>query len=211
MKNFILRTGLVCILFLMQATAQNNFIKVSPTTDPKCVTYYQYKGELYCTTTAEENSQPVDSHLKEYEKLKIKFDERPWQIAWGKIEQDGTSSIEYIPKGENINNWHELITSQFFPDLQQKITPKRFAELFQQQYIDAGYKPVVTFLEDSPNQVIVEFRINQPKNQIYDEMQMLTQDDKGLYILHYVVKKADMGTKEREKWFKNLKDSSIKQ
>lgn len=210
MKIFISWTGLVCLLFILQAEADNHFIKVSPTTDAKCVTYYRYQGELYCSTTAEKNTQLLDPHLKEYERLNIKFDDRAWQLAWGKVEKDGTTSLEYIPKGGNIENWHELITSQFFPDLQQKVTPKQFAELFHQQYLTAGYKPIVTFLEDIPNQVIVEFRFNQTKNQTYDEMQMLTQDTKGLYMLHYVVKKADMGKKEREKWLANLQNSKIK-
>lgn len=186
-----------------------NLVKVSPSNDAKCVEYYTYQGELYCSTTAQ-NSQPIDPHIKQYEKLTIVFDDRPWQLGWGKKETDSTTTLEYVPMGENIDHWNELITSQFFPGLQEKVSPRQFADMFAQQLKEGGYKPIVTILEDTPDQVIVEFRIEQPKNQAQDELQMITVDNKGLYLLHYVIKKADMGQENRKKWFNNLKNSVIK-
>lgn len=207
----------ISILYIMLNTMASEastidpagLIKVTPNNNVKCVDYYNYKGELYCSTTGQ-NPQPVDPHLKEFEKLKIVFDDRPWQIGWGKKEPTVTM-IEYIPNGEDIEHWNELITSQFFPELHNNITPKQFADLFVEKLKDQGYKPIVTFFEDTPDQVIYEYRIEQPENQMQDEMQMITVDNKGLYILHYVIKKADMGQKNREKWFHNLKNSMIKQ
>jgi hypothetical protein len=186
----------------------NHLVKVTPNNDIKCVDYYTYKGELYCSTTAH-HPPLIDKHVKQYEKLTIKFDNRTWQIAWGKKEPDSTI-IEYVPMGEDIEHWNELITSQFFPGLQKKVTPKQFADLFAQRLKNLGYNPIITFLENSPDQVIVEFRIEQPKNQAQDELQMITVDNQGLYLLHYVIKKADMGQKNRAEWFQNLKSSTIK-
>lgn len=188
----------------------NDLVKVTPNNDVKCVTYYTYKHELYCSTTANNNPQPVDPQVKEYEKLAIAFDDRPWQIGWGKKETDATTTIEYIPAGEDIEHWNELITSQFFPGLQEKVTPRQFADLFAQQLKNSGYNPIVTLLKDTPDQVIAEFRIEQPKNQAQDELQMITSDKNGIYLLHYAVKKSDMGQKNREKWVQNLKNSTIK-
>lgn len=212
-KNFIFCLGLSYIILNSHFAAAvmlnpDELIKVTGETNAKCVEYFQYKGELYCSTKAY-GSEPVDPKLNQEEKLHIQFDNRPWQIGWGKIKPDYIS-IEYIPMGDNINNWNELITSQFFPDLQQKITPKKFAELFMQQYRESGYKPIVSYLLDTSDKVIVEYRIEEPKNQAQDELLMITQDDKGIYLLHYVIKKADMGQKNRDKWLKNLKDSTIK-
>lgn len=113
--------------------------------------------------------------------------------------------------GESIENWNELITSQFFPGLEQKVTPKEFADSFVERLKSAGYKPIVHFFKATPTQVIFEYRIEQPKNQAQDEIVMLTYDNKGLYMLHYVVKKADMGQDNRKKWVNNLEKSSIKQ
>lgn len=186
----------------------SNLIKVAPNNNSKCIEYYFYKNELYCSTTAF-SKEPVDPHLIQSEKLNIQFDDRPWRLGWGKVTSN-FNSLEYVPADENINQWNELITSQFFPDLQNKITPKKFADLFVQNLKDQGYKPIVSFLKDTKNQVIFEYRIEQPENQIQDELQMVTSNNKGLYVLHYVIKKFDMGQKNRDKWVQNLANSTIK-
>lgn len=202
--------SLIAYSITANATPLNpsDLVKVTPNNNVKCVDYYSYKKELYCTTT--HHPEAVDPEVKSYERLNIVFDDRPWKIGWGKKEADSTTTVEYVPMNEDIENWNELITSQFFPDLQEKVTPKQFAELFGQRLKESGYKPIITFLKDSPDQVIVELRIAEPKNQAQDEMQMITADNKGIYMLHYVVKQADMGAENRKKWFENLKNSTIK-
>lgn len=185
-----------------------NLIKVTPNDNAQCVEYYFHMGELYCSTTAL-SSQSVKQNLLQDEKLKIQFDNRYWQAAWEKKDSTLTT-IEYIFDGENINHWNELITSQFFPGLQTKLTPKQFAETFLQNLKSLGYKPIITFFPATNNTVLFEFRIEQPQNQIQDELQMITMDNQGLYVLHYVIKKADMGKSERKKWLQNLGNSFIK-
>ncbi|WP_199739184.1 hypothetical protein [Legionella qingyii] len=59
--------------------------------------YYLYKDVLYCNSTTD--YEPIDPQIKNYEKLKIAFDERPWQMAWGNKNSIGTT-IEYIPAGD---------------------------------------------------------------------------------------------------------------
>lgn len=199
------------ILTSFTATAAvdvNKLVKITPENKAKCVEYYHYKGELYCSTVAQD-SQPIDARLKDEEKLDIVFDDRPWQMVWGKQTPEMTT-IEYVPNGDNINDWHELVTSQFFPGLQDKITPLQYAELIIQKIKDAGYRSIIKFFQKSNDQVIFEFRIESPDNQKQDELQMIRSDDKGIYVLHYVIKNADMGQKNRETWLQNLKDSKIK-
>lgn len=187
----------------------STLVKVTPGNDPRCVEYYIYKDEIYCSTTAQ-SSQPVDPNIKQYEKLNIVFDDRPWKMAWGNKDETGMT-VEYVPNGEDVEHWNELVTSQFFPGLQDKATLKEFAENFIQDLKDAGYDPLISFLQESEDQVIFEFRIEHPENQIQDELEMITKDNKGIYLLHYVIKKADMGQENRDKWFQNLKDSTIKE
>ncbi|MBV9576499.1 MAG: hypothetical protein JO149_07735, partial [Gammaproteobacteria bacterium] len=102
----------------------NNLIKVVPTTATKCVEYYYYKQELYCSTTAQQ-AKAVDPNLNKEERQKIVFDERPWSLAWGKVTP-AIITIEYVPAGEKIEQWHELITTQFIPNIQDKITLKYY-------------------------------------------------------------------------------------
>ena len=186
----------------------SKLIKVTPANNSKCVEYYSHNDGLYCSTVSLQ-SQSIDPTLLQHEKLKIMFDDRYWQAAWGK-NNSRITTIEYIPSGDDINHWNELITSQFFPGLQEKVTPKQFAEYFLRDLKKSGYKPIVSFLENTNNRVIFEFRLEQPSNQIQDELQMVTTDNQGLYVLHYAIKKADMGQQNREKWLQNLQRSSIK-
>ena len=205
---FFVSANLLLFSFTATAIDVSKLAPITPENRADCVEYYHYKGELYCSTVAQD-SQPIDAGLKDAEKLKIVFDTRPWQLAWGKQTPEMTM-IEYVPNGDNINDWHELVTSQFFPGLQEKTTPLQYAELIIQKMKEAGYKPVIKFFQKSNDQVIFEFRIAAPENQKQDELQLIRSDDQGIYVLHYVIKEADMGQKNRDVWLQNLKNSKIK-
>jgi hypothetical protein len=186
----------------------SKLMKVTGESSPSCVEYYSVNGELYCSTEALQ-SKAMDIAIVTYEKQNIKFDNRAWKIAWGK-KTPYITTVEYVPRGEDINNWHELVTTQFMPGLQDMVTPKAFAEKFLKGYEESGFKPDATFLKDTPDQVIFEFKITAPLSQIQDEIQVITKGKDGLYAVHYAIKEADMGKEKRSLWLKNLTDSSIK-
>ncbi|QMT59891.1 hypothetical protein [Legionella sp. PC997] len=196
----------VMMSFLAQGApfSLDNMIKVTPENDTQCVQYYLYKGVLYCNSTTDSN--PIDSQIRNYEQLKISFDERPWKMAWGNKNSIGTT-IEYVPAGDDINHWLELVTSQYFPGLQKKTSLKQFANTLIKNLTDLGYQPIITFHENTENRVLLEIRIEKPENQIRDELEMLIKDNNGIYLLQYVIKKSDMGNENRQRWINNLKNS----
>jgi len=209
LSKFSTTICLVCIaLPVIAADLPGGLIKVNTTNNPACVTWYTINNEAWCSTEASKEP-PVDPAIRSYEKQKIQFDQRPWQAAWGK-KTDLITTVEYVPAGENVEQWNELITSQFMPNLQDKFSPKQFVEVMIQQLKDGGFNPVITILSDTPDQVMFEFRITTPDNMIQDELQKVTRGKDGIYVLHYVIKKADMGEKNRSLWIKNLEASSIK-
>lgn len=212
MKNgffwFLTSLGIAALPSLALADIpQDKLIKVTKDANVKCVEYYHYKGELYCSTEAI-SKQPADAEIVKYEKFNVQFDNRKWQLAWGK-KTDSLTTVEYVPSGDDINHWHELVTSQFFPSLQEKVTPKEFADVMINHLKEAGYTPIITFIKDTPDQVIYEFRIESPENQIQDELQMINKGKDGIYVLHYVIKKKDMGKNNRDLWVNNLSQSSM--
>ena len=186
----------------------NDLIKVTKDTTKKCVEYYSYKGEMYCSTKAL-SPNPASKLVKSYEKQVVVFDDRAWHPAWGKQSSTETT-VEYVPLGDDINNWHELVTSQFFGGIQDKASPKQFADMIIVQLSEQGFAPIVTFHQQSPDQVIFEFQIDKPKSQTQDELQMVTKGKDGLYILHYAIKKQDMGKADRDKWLQNFSQSHPK-
>jgi hypothetical protein len=184
-----------------------NVIKVTEKNNPKCIDYLTYKGEMYCSLTAMD-SEPMDPQLLSYEKQTIQFDSRPWRAAWGK-HGDSITSIEYIPVGDNINNWHELITSQFIPgfsDVSAKEWGKRFFESLEK----TGIVYTTQVIENNGSVFLFEFRVQKPQNLRQDEIQKVVKGPDGIYVLHYAIKKEDMGAENRAKWIKNLKASALK-
>lgn len=183
----------------------NNLTIVNKGNETQCVQYYVYKGMLYCDATLT-HSNTINPQIKNEEKIKIVFDERPWQLAWGNKNSVG-ATIEYVPAGDDINNWKELVTSQFFPGLQEKITLKEFADTLILNMKSLGFNPNVTYHVNTEDRILLEIRIEEPQTQAQDELELLIKDDQGIYLLHYVIKKADMGKANRDKWLQNLQKS----
>lgn len=201
----LLFSTLVCTVTAANDT--QDLVKVTPANNPSCVEYFDYHGEMYCRTNAKASTS-VDAHLITEERINIPFDDRPWQIAWAKKTAQ-ILTIEYVSSGDNIDHWNELITTQFLPGLQKKVTPEDYAAAIIKQLKETDFNPTVKILEKNPNLVIFEFSISSPGNE-QDEIQLITADDNGMYVLHYVIKKTDMGDKSRQAWLLRFKSMTIK-
>lgn len=194
---------------LQAADNAADLIKVTADTNPKCVTYYLYQGAMYCSTKSSHMDTPINPDIMNYEKQTVVFDHRAWKAALGKKDDTGMT-VEYVPMGEDIENWHELITSQYFPGIQNVTTPMQFATTLIENIKKAGFAPIIKFYEKTDDQVIFEFRIESPNNEVQDEIQKVTKGKDGLYVLHYAIKVPDMDQKTRTLWLSNLKKSSPK-
>lgn len=183
----------------------SSLIKVEKGKNTQCAEYYNYKGELYCSTTAQRLKDTPQDYAS-LEKQTLVFDERPWYAAWGQ-KTDAITTIEYIPKGEKIDQWQELVTSQFIPGLQDKISPKVFSENVIKYLKDSGLDPKINMISEEPNRVMFEFQVLEPENLKQHELQLITKGTDGIYVLHYVIKKAPMDKALREKWIKILNES----
>ncbi|HAT8751141.1 TPA: hypothetical protein JBA38_05505 [Legionella pneumophila] len=204
---FGLLNAVICYAEPNGSSLPKELIKVNKENNPKCVEFVTYKGELYCSVVPLADSSS-DSQVIHYEKQIVRFDDRPWKIAWGK-KTDKVVTIEYIPVGDDINNWKELITTQFMPGL-INMTPAQFGSQFLYKLNKSGVKYIVHVIEEQPNLLIFEFKIQEPANLQQDEILKITKGKDGIYVLHYAIKKSDMTKENRDKWVKNLKSSFIK-
>src|SRR5207244_3872297 len=107
--SLILITALSIKVIAIAEINTSSLIKLNAENKSQCVEYYIYNKQIYCTTTAFDTSSPAPN-TKDLEKFHIHFDHRPWRIAWSK-QTPISQTIEYIPFGEKINKWRELITS----------------------------------------------------------------------------------------------------
>lgn len=208
MKKFHVFWVILLPLILSNAFAAidpNALVKVTSEMKAKCVEYYHYQGSLYCSTA--QSTANIDPKTITYEKQTLVFDDRPWLASWGKKSPEITT-VEYIPNGDDINHWNELVTSQFIPN--SEITPKIYASTFIDNLKKSGFDPVITMHEDNDDEVLFEFQIKDPETQKQDEIQLIRKSKDGLYIVHYVIKQFDMGKENRKKWIDLLKQSKIR-
>lgn len=199
---------LAILPFSLQAEEEavpEGLIKVDKNSNTKCAEYYNYKGELYCSTTANRLKQTPNDYSG-YEQQTIVFDDRPWQAGWGQ-KTDAITTIEYIPKGDKIGDWKELVTSQYIPNLQKNVTPKKFSEEVIQYLKDSGLDPTINIISETPNRVLFEFQVLEPENLKQHELQLITKGSNGMYVLHYVIKEAPMDPQLRTKWIDLLNKS----
>ncbi|HAZ7572684.1 hypothetical protein OQJ02_11280 [Legionella sp. PATHC032] len=199
--------SVICYAKPYSPSLPEGLIKVNKDNNPKCVEFVTYQGELYCSVVPLTDSS-TDSQVINYEKQIVRFDDRPWKIVWGK-KTDQVVTVEYIPVGDDINDWKELITTQFMPGFTH-MTPTRFGNEFLYNLNKSGVKYIVNVIEEKPELLIFEFKVQEPANLQQDEILKITKGKDGIYVLHYAIKKSDMTKENRDKWIKNLKNSFIK-
>lgn len=189
-------------------TASNGLYKVTVINKPRCIEFYHYKSALYCSTIAF-TRKPIDRDIINYEKFDIVFDEQAWLAARGNKE-DFSYAVQYIPKGDTLENWHEMVTSQFIPRVQAQLQPIQYFNRIMEGITNAGFQPTLTVIEETPDEVTAEFQVSAPeKNVNQDEIMRIIKTDNGFYVLHYATHNGDMGANTRKKWIANLKKSKI--
>lgn len=183
-----------------------NYI-VKPSKNTKCIQYLKINGEGYCTTVSiKELEQPNVESPKE--RISFIFDDRKWKKTWWNCDEF-SCGIEYILEDDDINNWKELVTTQFTKTSNVPI------DLYYTKFVEgiSAFQPKekikYNVIKKSQGDILFEFQITNPSN-IQDELHRAISTKYGLYIFRYTVKKPDMGNELRAKWIKIISNASIK-
>lgn len=130
-----------------------------------------------------------------------------WKLA-NQQENNDLLLAEYVTNGESIDHWTQLFTIQYFKfELRKDVTPEMFANAEMAPLKDQNYKLDYKKINLGPKEGMIEFRIEEPANEQQDEIQRINiTPDTKLTVIHYVIKKADMGVDERKKWIKILNE-----
>lgn len=159
-------------------------------------TFFGMVLSFYCQAQAPAPS-PTDS---------LSIGGKEWRLRY-KAETNETKILEFVTNSETINKWTELITFQKFKyKFPKTVAPMSFADKEIANIKEKGYKYTYTSFDSTPLEATIEFRILTPLDQQQDEIQRIvkTPDDE-LIVLHYAIKKSDMGDMERSKWVSVLK------
>jgi hypothetical protein len=210
-QKYVVAGAILALSFCAKGYAEidrSKLIEVNAENKQRCVEFYAIDQKMYCST---EILMPAQTRIDavNHEKFKVVFDNRHWHPAWGKHEAS-TTTLEYVPEGQKVESWNELITTQFQPGLQLNTTPMQYTQWLKQSLTQRGYNPDFIIHEQSPQEVILEFKVKAPKAEMQDELQRIIAGKDGMYFIHYAIRQPDMQQSHREKWFKNLKAASVK-
>ena len=155
---------------------------------------------LTCNISALEVAKPV-------------FDQREWQLAWSKkAGTDQETFNEYILKGDNIQNWSELVTIQFFPGLQNKISLNVFANSTKDSITHICPSTEWNVLQKTKTEIIWQFTVtNCHGQQDQTEIARAIRTNQGIHVFHYAIKQAPMPKDKEKVWLKNIKAVEISQ
>lgn len=147
-----------------------------------------------------------------------------WTFAFKSITTEG-SVFEWVPEGEKIENWSELLQIQYLPFsfARRSCTADTLASLIIDD-MKSHYPGVVTeVLQASPESALYEWKVLQKTNavrrwelplmlHILDaqvEIARLITTKKGIHRIAYTKKASELDPHLREEWIKALKTAHI--
>jgi hypothetical protein len=187
---------------------RSRLVPVSASNQTRCVEYYQLDEQVFCSPQPLQPRQATEPADGAGGPFKIVFDKRPWVLGWQAA--DGKTIREYLPKGQDINAWKELITTNSFPGLQQRLTPEKLMLSNMATLRKTGLEPKFNILRLTPDEAFFEFSIQGIPTQNQHELQRIVRGPTGLYSLHYVVKQPVMSKADRQAWIERLSAARLR-
>jgi hypothetical protein len=117
--------------------------------------------------------------------------------------------IEFIRKGDDINNWKELFTYQNFAKGKQ--TPEEFLnKLKAAREKECPGATVWNVIEQNESSILYEWRakpcLGWPEQH---EVARIILGNHNLFVLHYVAKVPELAPDTRTKWIKTFHDATV--
>jgi hypothetical protein len=138
-----------------------------------------------------------------------------WEFAFSDQGQDNSFVLEFVPKGEKIDNWSQLLQVQYFPlvkDMKGKINAQIFAEHFLKALKTHFPTVSIETIKSEANNVQVEWKlpskVGDEKPQ--DEIATIISTDSSLFRAAYTQKVPDMPSEDRANWIDILSKIEIK-
>lgn len=146
------------------------------------------------------------------ERIAPSFDDRSWQLS-REVKQDNKYSADYLPQGDSLPSWKELITIQAFGGLQDKGSPEEFASAMEKRIREWGGEKVTwKVLSVTDTDLIYEWQVNGKENHTdqYEICRIIKGND-GLHLVHYAIRTPAIDAAQRAAWLKRLQAATVKE
>jgi len=147
------------------------------------------------------------------EKHRITFtvpDSTEWAEVWN-LPVLQQRVVTYVPQGESVDDWSEIITVQFF---NLSLTePAEFVALFEQNVKEACAEATLNIIDQSPTQVTWEWRL--PTDSVTGEPQheitRIIRADDGWFRVAYTKRVPKLSDGDRSAWVAAIETAKVKQ
>lgn len=130
-----------------------------------------------------------------------------WNECWNLPVLD-YRIVEYIPVGESLDSWSEMVTLQFLNSVD---TPENFVALFQEGISSKNESALFEVIESTPDALTWEWRISTPTpgGDVQHELCRLVRAKGGWFRIAYTKKVAKLSGDERSDWLAALQSAHL--
>jgi hypothetical protein len=165
--------------------------------EKRCVEYFIQNGVLSCNDSITQTPPDLEPALKALPIAPV-FDGRSWRLNWWNQKPE-RPMLEYGLPHEPVGHWSELVTTEFFPGLQAKLSPQQLMSIMISELRKRGFQPQIHVLSSKPGDVIYEFIITNTPAENQHEIQRIWSSANGLYVIHYA-SRPTMSKERRQQW-----------
>ena len=135
-----------------------------------------------------------------------------WKIGY-EAAAGGAAIVEFVANGENVENWTQLLTVQYFSSQSLgdvPISPQDFAEeirlISEQKFENIEWNVI----KKSPNDIVYEWILPKgfEENPPQDEIVKILKTPKGLFRIAYTKKVASLTPEEKTRWIEFISQAT---
>lgn len=137
-----------------------------------------------------------------------------WDLAYQEMIPNGSWVIEWIPKGESIEDWSQLIQLQFLPASLfggAVISAEDFSKYYIQALKDK-FPEIISSVASTPkNSVLIDWALPKPSlgEKAQHELTKVFVTPEGIYRLAFTVKTPEMDSQLKKEWSDRLNSAQI--
>lgn len=152
--------------------------------------------------------------LAPYERHDLALDRQSWQVGYTNTDADGTV-VEYVPRGQTIDNWTELVATRFFSGLQKSTTVSMLFKRYTKTAFENCKRSHLQTLIEGPKNIIYEWN-NQSCTDTSEarpqyEIARIFESEYGLHRVSYACKDKNVFESIKEEWMLRLLNISMRE
>lgn len=151
----------------------------------------------------------VFSHLIFAETLEVPLDTRSWKVGYEE-HKEGHWLRQYVLENESTENWSELVTVEYFPGLQGRLSAAEFVQGVRNLIFEQCALGDWEILREASREITYSWSVRLCPN-FADQIEIarVIVTEEGIHVLHYTVKGRQMEADERKKWIGLLEKARV--